>query len=478
MKKVLLTMFMAVTTLVAMAQTTNYTDNLVVTINGTSNEPQKTDITVEQNNDGTYTLSLNKFTLISGEDIMPVGNIVLENIEATEENGIKSFAVERNIIITAGDENEGDWLGPMLGEVPVSLTGKMDAEKLFCTIDIDMSAILGQVINVVFGDDNFSNNANSVKYTDNLVVTINGTSNEPQKTDITVEQNNDGTYTLSLNKFILISGEDIMPVGNIVLENIEATEENGIKSFAVERNISITAGDENEDDWLGPMLGEVPVSLTGKMDAEKLYCTIDIDMSAILEQVINVVFGDDNFSNNANSVKYTDNLVVTINGISNEPQKTDITVEQNNDGTYTLSLNKFILISGEDIMPVGNIVLENIEATEENGIKSFAVERNISITAGDENEDDWLGPMLGEVPVSLTGKMDAEKLYCTIDIDMSAILEQVINVVFGDENTVTSISNIAVENAENVIYDITGRRVNEITKAGIYIVNGKKVLVK
>ena len=320
--------------------------------------------------------------------------------------------------------------------------------------------------------------AQTTNYTDNLVVTINGISNEPQKTDITVEQNNDGTYTLSLNKFILISGEDIMPVGNIVLKNIVVTEENGIKSFAVERNIIITAGDENEGDWLGPMLGEVPVSLTGKMDAEKLYCTIDIDMSAMLGQVINVVFGDDNFSNNANSVKYTDNLVVTINGISNEPQKTDITVEQNNDGTYTLSLNKFTLISGEDIMPVGNIVLENIEATEENGIKSFAVERNISITAGDENEGDWLGPMLGEVPVSLTGKMDAEKLYCAIDIDMSAMLGQVINVVFGDENSVTSISNIAVENAENVIYDITGRRVNEITEAGIYIVNGKKVLVK
>jgi hypothetical protein len=61
---------------------------------------------------------------------------------------------------------------------------------------------------------------------------------------------------------------------------------------------------------------------------------------------------------------------------------------------------------------------------------------------------------------------------------MSLLLGQVINVVFGDENSVTNISNIAVENAENVIYDITGRRVNEITEAGIYIVNGKKVLVK
>ena len=320
--------------------------------------------------------------------------------------------------------------------------------------------------------------AQTTNYTDNLVVTINGISNAPQKTDIIVEQNNDGTYTLSLNKFTLVDGEDIMPVGNIVLENIEVTEEDGIKYFAVERNIVITAGDENEGDWIGPMLGEVPVSLAGKMNAEKLYCAIDIDMSMMLGQVINVVFGDDNFSNNTNSVKYTDDLVVTINGISNAPQKTDIIVEQNNDGTYTLSLNKFTLVDGEDIMPVGNIVLENIEVTEEDGIKYFAVERNIVITAGDENEGDWIGPMLGEVPVSLAGKMDAENLYCTIDIDMSETLGQMINVVFGEEGKVTSINSINVENSAKVIYDITGRKINGITNAGIYIVNGKKVFVK
>ena len=28
------------------------------------------------------------------------------------------------------------------------------------------------------------------------------------------------------------------------------------------------------------------------------------------------------------------------------------------------------------------------------------------------------------------------------------------------------------------VYDLTGRRIQEITKPGIYIVNGKKVLVK
>ena len=54
MKKVLLSLFMAVTTIVAMAQTTNYTDNLVVIIDGASTAPQETTIIVEQNADGTY----------------------------------------------------------------------------------------------------------------------------------------------------------------------------------------------------------------------------------------------------------------------------------------------------------------------------------------------------------------------------------------------------------------------------------------
>lgn len=177
----------------------------------------------------------------------------------------------------------------------------------------------------------------------------------------------------------------------------------------------------------------------------------------------------------AQTTNYTDNLVVTIDGESTEPQETTIIVEQNNDGTFKLALNNFVL---GGMIQVGNIVLDGITTTESNNIKSFQTSQDIYITAGEGNEEDWMGPMLGAIPVNLTGKMDAEKLYCTIDIDMSVMLGQVINVVFGDENAVTSISNIAVENAENVIYDITGRRVNEITEAGIYIVNGKKVLVK
>ena len=42
----------------------------------------------------------------------------------------------------------------------------------------------------------------------------------------------------------------------------------------------------------------------------------------------------------------------------------------------------------------------------------------------------------------------------------------------------TGIENVYTEAEEDVIYDLSGRRIVEITKGGIYIVNGKKIYVK
>ena len=46
------------------------------------------------------------------------------------------------------------------------------------------------------------------------------------------------------------------------------------------------------------------------------------------------------------------------------------------------------------------------------------------------------------------------------------------------ENGETAIEEVNVENVNVVIYDLQGLRVKEITEGGIYIINGKKVLVK
>ena len=309
--------------------------------------------------------------------------------------------------------------------------------------------------------------AQTKTYTDALTVNVGGEAIDPQETTITVKSNSDGTYCLSLNNFVL---GGMIKVGNIVLDNISATEEAGIKNFATNQTIQITASEGSADDWMGPFLGDVPIDLKGEMTDGSLYCTIDINMGGEIGLVA-VTFGKDIKATRS----YTDALVVNINGQSSAPQQTKINVDEKTDGTYTLSLNDFML----DGMPIGNIVLHDITATDNDGVFSFEKKQNITITSGSDDSVDWGGPMLGEVPVDMTGKMTGYKLYCNINIniDMSATLNQVINVKFGNED-VTGIEQIAGEMGEKVVFDLTGRRVEAITAPGIYIVNGKKVIVK
>ena len=42
----------------------------------------------------------------------------------------------------------------------------------------------------------------------------------------------------------------------------------------------------------------------------------------------------------------------------------------------------------------------------------------------------------------------------------------------------TAVENVEMKNEKEEIFDLSGRRINEITEAGIYIVGGHKVLVK
>ena len=315
--------------------------------------------------------------------------------------------------------------------------------------------------------------AQTKTYTDELVVTINEIASEPMQTTINVEPKADGTYTLSLLNFVMVSGEDVIPVGNIVVPGISYQTVNGIDNFASKQTVPLTAGDSEEASfWLADMLTEITIDLNGKMTDGSLYCTINIDLTEALGQVIDVEFGKD--IKVARS--YEDDLVVTINGTSTQ-QRATINVDEKVDGTYTLSLNNFMLSSEDGIIPVGNIVLHNIATENVDGVQNFATKQDIVITEGSVEADFWMGTMLGNVPVDMTGKMTEHKLYCDIDIDMTVMLGQTINVKFGQED-LAGIEGITIENGADVIYDITGRRIETITAAGIYIVNGKKALVK
>lgn len=128
---------------------------------------------------------------------------------------------------------------------------------------------------------------------------------------------------------------------------------------------------------------------------------------------------------------YTDQLVVTVNGVSST-QKATISLSQNENGTYDFSLKNFILESEGQQMAVGTIALANCEGTTANGVTSLSVDRTVNISNGNQaGVDMWLGPMLGPVPVRMVAEQRDSSLYAVIDIDMKSTLGQVIKVTFG-----------------------------------------------
>ena len=131
---------------------------------------------------------------------------------------------------------------------------------------------------------------------------------------------------------------------------------------------------------------------------------------------------------------YTDVLVVTVDGITSDPQETPVFFTDNGNGTCNFTLPNFVLGEGEDAIGVGNIDIQNIPLVAgENGISTFAYNDNLFISAGDDADAFWLGPELGEIPLQLSGKVTDEKMYVLIDINLE-LLNQIIRVTFGDDN--------------------------------------------
>ena len=143
---------MAATATVLMAQATDYTDKLLVLVNGEGSVQEAT-ISVTEH-EGLYDLNLKNFILMNGESPMSVGNVELKDIQPQESNGAVFLCINQNITITDGDDpNVPVWTGPLLGELPVEVAAVLSDGKLRAIIDLDLSAMLGQIINVNFGEE-------------------------------------------------------------------------------------------------------------------------------------------------------------------------------------------------------------------------------------------------------------------------------------------------------------------------------------
>lgn len=152
MKKTLLSLALALLSSLSMSAN-DYTDKLVVTVNGTATQQTAT-ISVDKNNDGTYNFNLKNFMLKMGKESMGIGNITLNNLKAAKSDKGDVVSTHQNITITKGDDpNVDTWMGPMLGTIPLDLKLLVNNEKLYTLIDIDMQQTLKQTIHVTFGDN-------------------------------------------------------------------------------------------------------------------------------------------------------------------------------------------------------------------------------------------------------------------------------------------------------------------------------------
>ena len=133
---------------------------------------------------------------------------------------------------------------------------------------------------------------------------------------------------------------------------------------------------------------------------------------------------------------YNGTLTVTVNGEVSE-QPTSVSIDEVN-GNYKLSINNFMLVAGETNLPVGNIVIDHVPGAVNGGLTTLCTNQEIQIPAGNVEgiaEDEWLGPLLGNVPVEMNARFTGEG-YVVTDIHINMVeLGQVIDVKFENVGT-------------------------------------------
>ncbi len=343
-------------------------------------------------------------------------------------------------------------------------------------------------------------------YSNDLSVTINGECTPPQPTEIQLIDEKDGSTSLALNNFMLVSGEDAMPVGNIYLTNVQRSGENPMRLTTTQK-IAIMPGDlPGIDFWLGPMLGDVPVELNAEVADGKMTATIDIDMQEALGQIIHVVFAPTlNISTetNLNTEAGLYNLVVNRNfkkgwstlclpfGITPEQIGAEgaqaFTSESNNVLNFSKVENMeantpyIVYFSTEKSDPMYfGVKVENTEAKSVNNSGNFTFKGNY--TAG-MNMDGLYGVATidGEQKIvkgSTNSTLPATCAYFT----NSGTMEDAYAIrLEGEEITgINAINNGVAE--DGAVYNLQGAKVSDTSMknlpAGLYIMNGKKFIIK
>lgn len=419
--------FMHATYGFAAADNKPFAGSIVVTVNGDATEIENQTINVVSLDNGNISFTLNDFAMPMGSDNALVGNIAIDNL-AIDADG--NFAYNGGILIGPGSNQTHEWMGLDMGIIPLDLRGQVydyeGKQQLIVVIDINLQESLGQTVHVTFGADAVTTD----RYQDYLHILVNGEKTVIPHTQVEIGTLRNGNVNLVLKDFMM--GDT--PVGNIAIDNVPLDAKG---NFVYDGVIRIGKGSSATVSWIGPELGDVPVTLRGAICTEEYddcngvgetdsHCilVLDVDMQESLQQTIHITYG----LGVVDTKKYTDILAVTVNG-ETTTQEQEVTVQYLPNGNINFSLNNFYL----DIQAVGAISIENLIVDAQG---KFTFDGSIRIGKGSKpGVEDWLGPSIGDVPLQLDGQLftkDGQNyLLVNIDIDLEESLKQTVNVTFG-----------------------------------------------
>lgn len=448
----------------------NYTETIHVNVTTVSSGsvlegmPKETTVNVGYLDENTIDFNLDNFFFQLGTDNLYVGNIKLRDLTLTDEEYCKTFSYSGNVTISNGtDPADAAWMGSSLGEIPLQLAGKMTDDHLYVTITIDMAAQLGQSIFVQLGDD-IRDITDVYDYMD--VLDANGTIKENATARVEILGTHEsGKINVVINDVnVNIAGSDYA-LGNLSFNIKNLDENNAFNESTIVTTLGLTLN----------------ATIDGFFNEEKLYANINILASQVGLVDVPLVFGSeidytrdvtpDNFGTICLPKSYASANISGATFYSIEGK-----VEDGGVVKYITLTEVCDLIAGHGYIfqATGDQIIAKrgtgyaAEPIADNGLVGsytyLDLENGTYILTNNQVCGGW------------GNHIEANRAYIVME-DVSTLDEsQVKGIRLYTDGLPTGIN--ALNNAENAItFDLAGRQVKSTTK-GIYIINGRKLIIK
>ncbi|MBQ5627693.1 MAG: copper resistance protein CopC, partial [Bacteroidaceae bacterium] len=328
-----------------------------------------------------------------------------------------------------------------------------------------------------------------------------GWDNTPYEFDNTVIVD-ENTIELTFNKPIEDNGDYrvVLPAGLFTLD----PDGLAMPSAKVQNTITVENLNILEVTYANPDNGAQVKSI------EYLYFEFNQNIVDNVDNVSNAVITNENGDEFPLTVTYTDSWgeqcpynalclktaePITAAGtytfvLKKEYAYTDADVRLTEDITYTFTLVEGLKITGST--PADGAEVEAIEEILIEFNQDIICYAEAFMLAGDNGEEYYLLPaetakdgselpfnvvrIVAETPITAAGTYTLYiNEWTIVNSSWETLSEQTLTFTI---TGTTGIENVDAEAEKDVIHDLTGRKIETITKPGIYIVGGKKVLVK